>query len=438
MNPVISQHKIGNKLFVGSLFWQSLTKKSNFRGEAQEQAKKNTCDLFMIREATGVAQAGLAYTKEGYQAGMYSFAAALSKRIAETGVVVDGNHVFPHNWLAAIELDDDKWAFVAVRDEAIMASGDKIGSRQEVLDLLDQTYGYGAWNAVIGSEALAQYQYPKFVNVALDELFPVDRRGNVKVPSEFALKPFKLTLSPGLAIKVAAGLLAIAVGGGGYWKWDIEQKKLAQERALEEARQLEAQKQRLAAATQKLPHPWASAPQAKDLAGACESGFLNVAPGGWVTKEIQCSAAGINFILDRGLSTIGQLKDAEPSARIDAAGDVASVVRGIKFYEFVDEEIGKQIELTDLVMDYFQRLGIKIAVAPQPEPAKPQQLPGSNPLNQQPAPLSPDWRTSLVALGPTGFSPSVVVAGLQIPGFRFERITYKDGEWSYEGKLYAR
>lgn len=438
MIPAIPQHKIGNKVFVGSLFWQSLTKKSNFRGEAQEQAKKNTCDLYMIREATGVAQAGLAYTKEGFQAGMYSFAAAFAKRIAETGVMVDGSHIFPHNWLAAIELEEDKWAFVAVRDEAIMANGDKFGSRDEIINLLEQTYGYGAWNAVIGSAGLVEYQYPKFVELSVQDIFPLDRRGCTKVPSTLALKPFKLTVSKGLLVKALSGVLALGVAAGGYWKWDAEQKRIAQERAMEEMRQLEAQKLRLAAATQKLPHPWATMPQPYDMAGACESGFLNVAPGGWITKEVQCSAAGINLILERGLSTIGQLKNAEPAARIDAAGDVASVVRGVKFYELKDEELGKLGDLSDQVVDYFQRLGIKVAIAPQPDPVPQQQLPGTNPLSPQDVPPKPDWRTSVVSLGPTGFSPSVVLAGLAIPGFRFERITYKDGEWTYEGKLYAR
>jgi len=429
--------KIGNKSFVGGLFWQSLTRPRELKKEAAEQAKKNNFDLYLIRQGVGVAQTGLAQTDEGFSAGMVSLAAVVAKRIADEGLTIDGVPTRAHNWIGALELPDGRWVFLAVRDDAIMPSGDFVGTRAEVMERLDQTYGLGSWTAVVGTPDVQQIGFHHFVAKQLEDLLKLDKRGNPKVAADMSLRPFKLSLSPKLILLAVVGVLLTVGASAGVMYWQRQKEMREQEAVMEAARQQDLAQQRLATVNAVIPHPWAAAPLASDMAAACESGIELKTPAGWKVGGVVCTNSGIIYSLERGTSTVGQLREAEATAQIDQTGDKATVSRGVIYRVMRDESLGKAAELTEQLLDINQRLGIKMtsAFVPLPEPKK--ALPGENVMRTA-EPPKPDWQTHTLVIGPTGLSPALLVTYLDVPGFRFDKITFTEGEWTYEGSLYAR
>lgn len=429
--------RVGNKTLVGGLFWQSLTRPRELKKEAAELAKKNKFDLFLIRQGAGVAQTGLAHTDDGFTPGMVSLAAIVAQRISDTGLVLDGVSTRAHNWIGALELPDQRWAYLAVRDDAIMPTGDFVGTKEEVFDLLEQNYGLAGWTAVVGTQGLDEHRYHNFVSTTFEEFLNLDKRGNPRISSDMSLRPFKFSVSIKTILMGFFGMALVvgAIAGWMYWKQEKEAQNLRA--AMEAARQETLAKERLLAANSVLPHPWASTPLAEDMAAACESGMALMAPAGWRSSGIVCTTSGITYSLDRADSTVGQLRDAESTAQIDQIGDKAVLTRGVKFRVMRDEPLGKAGELKEQLLDTNQRIGIpmKTLLVPLPEPKKP--LPGETIAGAN-EPLKPDWQTYSVVVGPTGFSPTVIATNLDVPGFRFDKIMFKEGEWTYEGFLYAR
>jgi hypothetical protein len=108
--------EIRKRKYVCGLFWQSLSRPRELRSEAVELARKLNFDLLVLRKDLGVAQAGFASSREGAHTGMLSLGAIVASTLAAKGIHQDGRQQPAASWLAALRLDEHRWAYFAVRD----------------------------------------------------------------------------------------------------------------------------------------------------------------------------------------------------------------------------------------------------------------------------------------------------------------------------------
>lgn len=432
MNSVI----IDKREFVGNLFWQALARPRDLKKEAAELASRNDCDMYLVRSCDGIAQAGLASIKDGYKASHASFAAAIAKGIHDAGLVVEGSRQKVQTWIGAFDLGDGIWAYVAVRDNAIMPTGDIFGSKEQVLDVLEQNYGLGGWSAVVGSPEL-EASFHNFVPGQPADFLPQNSKGSIKIGRELYLTPLKFQVSKKVIAKAIAAIILVAGSTLGYLEWKKEMERQEREAAIERARAEMAAQQKLAAAGAQLPHPWASLPMPNDFADACEAGLVIFSPGGWLLSAYNCNESGIVYGFDRGASTIDNLKSAIPEANFDRSGDRASLKRGVKYSTLSDEALERADEVTLKFLNTLQQLRLQVKLNEELPPPPKQPLPGEQLINKPELP-KPDWRTFGFEIGPTKIAPSIIASAILQPGLRLKQVTYRDGVWTLTGAIYAR
>ena len=216
----------GKTTFAHGLFWQSLSKPRELKKEALELAVRNKDDLYLIRSSDGIAQTALANSVAGYAPGQVSFAATLAAGVQAKGLKIYGEHIPTASWMGLFNLGNDKWAFVAVRDNAIMPSGDFLGTFQEAYERLDQNYGLGSWSAVIGTPEI-EGQYHNFITATYEDFIPASKNGKIKVDSKLTLRGTKFKVKK--AYIIAAVVLGISVLGSTFaymqWKEAKEQRE---------------------------------------------------------------------------------------------------------------------------------------------------------------------------------------------------------------------
>ena len=126
--------EIRKRKYVCGLFWQSLSRPRELKSEAVELARKLNFDLLVLRKDLGMAQAGFASSREGAGKGMLSLGAIVASTVAAKGLHHDGRSQPATSWLAAFRIDEQRWAYFAVRDESFLPAGDFAGSKDEVLE----------------------------------------------------------------------------------------------------------------------------------------------------------------------------------------------------------------------------------------------------------------------------------------------------------------
>src|SRR5688572_6484799 len=119
--------EIRRRKYVCGLLWQSLSQPRELRAEAVDLARRLNFDLLVLRKDLGLAQVGFASSREGAQPGMLSLGAMVASAVAVKGVQQEGRRQPASSWLAAFRLDEDRWAYFAVRDESFLPSGDFAG-----------------------------------------------------------------------------------------------------------------------------------------------------------------------------------------------------------------------------------------------------------------------------------------------------------------------
>ena len=429
---VLTQY--GKTTFAHSLFWQSLSKPRELVKEAVGIAERNKDDLFFVRMREGTAQAALASTKEGYAAGQVSFAAALAEGVATQGLVHNGSDLPTHSWMGVFRLDEslDRYAFVAVRENAIMPIGDFVGTFQEAVDKLEEYYGVGGWVAILGSPEVAEVNhYHVFIETSYVNLLPATKKRVVKFPKETILRPTRFKVDRKQLILGSTCAVLIVGGLFGFYAW-----KEAKEEAEREAARaiLQSQMNDQQAPPAPLPHPWATEPLPLDFAEACEAGMVILRPGGWKQSKFVCSNTAINYEFSRERSVVSALLSVLPDAKVDLSGEKATLNRPLKFVEFHDEEIKAVSPSTLHLQDVMQRLGVKVVLNEEtPPPPKPP-LPGEKVTPQ----ALPDWRTFRLEIGPTRLPPTALAELIAIPGVRIKQIVKHESNWSIVGALYVR
>ncbi len=420
--------QIGRQRFVGGLFWQSLSRRNEWRAEAAELARKLKFDLMVLRIDRGVAAAGYAHTRDGFAAGHLSLGAMVSRAIAIEGAFYNGRRQPAPNWLGAFALPDGRWAYFAVRDHAFVPNGDWIGSREEALERLHTDYAWGGWNVVIGEPELERQGFQNFQPKRIDDLLP-RRGGRPRTERWWALRPIERRLSPRTAL-IAAVLVCVAVGGVlGYLHYRAKREAREQEAALERTRAELAARQ---ASGVQLAHPWANQPDVRAFARACAARFGRLAPGGWQLDRYECTTDTVRYAWTRNGSNVRYLLAAEPEAVIDTDGEHATLEMPLVLAATgetpLDEDSSARTQL-------LSRLQMLDAVA------KLDLLPGETvtlgPLDAPSATLR-GWRAYRLNASLGGLAPADFMQAVAVPGLRVRRIAYQNNQWTVEGVLYAK
>lgn len=422
----IEKHK-----FVCGLFWQSLSRPRELVKEAGELAAKIDFDLMVLRADHTTAQVGFANNRDGARRNMYSLAAAVSKTIAMQGAYYDGQQQRVHNWLGAFKLADGMWAYFAVRDDNFLPNGDFAGTKQEVLERLHGDYGLGGWNAVIGDPELEDHGFHNFNSKRIDDLLPKSRGGQIGDKKWWGLRPVRRTL-PWRPLVAGATVAVLLAGGSAYWyKLEKEKEDLARVRALE------AERQRILgnAAPSDLPHPWAAKPLPGALAEACLHRFTHLTAGGWRLEDYICTANGAVYTWSRQQSTIAFLKEQLPDAAVDLNGEKASYSVELVPGKGKDEPLLETRKLLEPMVSQLQLIKVKPKLVEQPAQAGAPPKPMVQGMNKPPL---PDWKTISFTLNAGGLPLKEVVAILDKPGVRIDKLMYRGEAWSIEGVMYAK
>lgn len=420
--------EIRRRKYVCGLFWQSLSRPRELKTEAIELARKLNFDLMVLRKDLGVAQVGFASTKEGVHHGMLSLGAIVASTVAAKGISHDGRRQSATSWLAAFRLDNERWAYFAVRDESFLPQGDFCGSKADVLERLYADYGLGGWNAVIGEPELSDQGFHDFNPATIDDFLPPGSSRRLWLASAWELVPVQRTRQIALA---AAGVGAVAVAAGAAtWWWRQHQA----EQALDREQAMMTAQQRIAAdqARQPIPPPWLGKASPREFARACGEHDVLLAPGGWKLDELVCSQSSFNYSWSRAESTVANLLQHVPRANVDLSGDKARYAQPVSMPTTTAEDLLPAEQLLMPLVSRFQELGLKLALKPPAAPPAPPALPGMRP------PPAPDWKTYTFTLPLQGLPLAEAGAVLTQPGVRLSTLTYRQGEWFVEGMVYAK
>ncbi|MDB5773861.1 MAG: pilus assembly protein [Burkholderia sp.] len=412
--------------FVCGLFWQALSRPRELEKEARDLAKRIDADLMLLRVDQGTAQAGFAHSRDGARRALFSLAAVVSKTLAMEGVYYDGQQQPAHNWLGAFKLPDGKWAYFAVRDASFLPNGDFAGTKEEVLERLQGDYGLGGWNAVIGDEELAPYGFHNFNARKIETLIPRKKDGTIKTARWWALRRAD-TRTKWRPLVIGGTLILIAAAGLAYWQhYEREQEQLRRDRAIEAARQKLLGNGGLADASR----PWASKPLPLPTVQTCVEHLTHLTPGGWALDAYVCTPGQASYAWSRQDSTVGFLLAQVPKATIDLNGEKATHVDRLAAAPVKDEAL---LELNDLLEPVLSRLQL-MKLAPRLTKA-PSYEPAAAAGNQAPR---PGWQALTFSLSARGVEPIEIATILNRPGIRVDKLTYRGGEWSFEGVMYAK
>ncbi|MTV41723.1 type 4b pilus protein PilO2 [Duganella radicis] len=414
--------QIGKHRFICGLFWQSLSRPRELLREARELARKIDSDLLVLRTDQSTAQAGFAHSAEGARRGMYSLGAVVSKTLAIEGAYYDGEQQPVHNWLAAFKLPDGQWAYFAVRDANFLPNGDFAGSKEEVLERLHGDYGLGGWNVVLGDPELADYGFHNFDARGIESLIPRRKNGEIRVHRWWGLQQRQVR-RPYRRLAIAAGLAALALGGGMLWQ---QRQRAIAERERDQALAAMREKMLHLAAPAAQPHPWGTQPAPLALARACVERLAYLTPGGWQLDDYVCTGAQVRYAWTRRDSTAALLRAEVPGATVELSGDRASYALPLQLARKPAEALLGRDEVLEPIISQLQLMGIAHQLASTPAPIQPA---GAG---------APPWLSYSFKVDGRGLAPTTLAAMLERPGVRIDKLVYRGGLWSIEGVIYAK
>lgn len=434
----ITTVQIGKHQWVSGLTWVPLSRPRDLVGDAKVQMGKFGGDAFVIRHAPGAAQVGIGNTADGCQRGALTLAGAVADTVAMREFTLHGRRQRLQDWIGLFEVGPNKWFLIAVRDGAIVPQCDRIGSYQEAYDLLEQTYGIGGWTAVLGSPSLAedaQSSYHNFIALAIEDVLGL-RNNQLPKASRYALRTAGDPKAR-LMVAAVAGLLVIAAGAGFYLYQQYLDQKAAEELAAMQAQMANVQHAPGQKVQIAIPHGWLTVPTPRSLIAECMADLeIPAAPGTWTLVSYECTGTGSTVNLSRHENTnVGYLKALLPEAAVQPTQNTATWARPFDAMESHDEELIPWSEMENTIFARMQTANISIAVAsptpPAPPPIPPEQ---ANQVEVMPA----DWVERTLKVGPTPLMPQTVQVMLDFPGVRLTKITAHQGQWTYEGTIYAK
>lgn len=434
-SATISVVEIEGKQFVAGLYWQPLTKPRAYKKEAQEIGKREGMDIVAIRRST-IMQAGFAPKGQGAMKGMYSLAAALAGKL--------GN-----SWIGVFTLGNDRYAFVAVDDGAIVPGCDVIGDREDVEQRLRYFYGQSPWKHVyvpqdfdFGGEG-----------AAISDLL-AEKNFSGSEWREFRLLPLKFGLTSREMVNYGViALVLISAAWSGNW-YKEEQQRKEREAAIRAEQLRLAELERIKANTKKereikgLDHPWVKLPSVDDFLKGCV-GTINDFPlslGGWVFEFAVCDGSTATASYRR--KDVATSNDLLVNAKARFEGepvfveDFESAVVGkpLKILFGGDDALGLSVEVLPAASSVFQELGIRMKFIERTV-QKPAALPGQAQPEEQG--MVPDWK-EYTFMFDSEITPTALFAGHDWNGMRLTKIGVKLAPdsakltWTIAGEQYAK
>jgi Pilin accessory protein (PilO) len=410
---------------VSGLAWftESGLSRKQAETKARVDGKEFGRDAFATRAVTtknvqfGVISSGDASRKSAvYSAAAYLADAAKSRRI-------------PATWAGAFKLDDSRYLFISIRDNAILPDGDKIVSRDVAENLLIdaraasvETIVADAAFGITGSLAI---EFADFIYAA--KLKP---RSEFQIfrPGDKAARSTKLFIIP----IVALALIGAGVAG---WMWWQEQELLAAQKAAELRAKTEAARKGVVQTI--LPAAiWEGQPSAIDVARTCwaMSQSSPTSPAGWLLEKVECDQKqATRFFARQSTSgSVAALEHLIPQVSIDDSGRVGLMlvplsVTPLRVTEALPSLDDSKYEFLTAVQRGYLKYSLSQPQAPQLPPPPPGQTFAA-----------PTWKLRNFTLEGFNSDPATTFAALQIPGQRVSKVTISGNRLTIEGTLYAQ
>lgn len=426
-NSSLTVIEINGRSFVAGLTWMTLTRYAKYMSEAREIGKQRGMDMVAIRRSSKI-QAGFAPKSRVKLRGMYSLAAALCGSLGE-------------DWIGAFELEDGRYALIAVNGGSVMAGRDRVASLDEVRDEFGDVYQLVSNETATGwrGRIVAPPEvYDSAEHLSLAELLP-----KKVVRPEHRLRQLTLGLTKGELIAIGGGIATLAVGTLAFqsWRTGVAEREAEELAELNLAEQL----QRAKAATSAVVIPWEITPPARTFVATCKAavGDLPLSVGGWVLREALCdlnravatyarpqSGSTVAVFVDVATTTFGQA----PAVIADGAG--ASIFQSLSFAANGPDELLPMGAVLAAATSHLQKLeGIAEGIIQAPP--VPDVLPGSEP------PPAPEWEHRQLTVT-TGMSPDQFIDGLPPNGLRITELhVVLDADagaltWNITGDIYGR
>ncbi|WP_341744792.1 type 4b pilus protein PilO2 [Azonexus hydrophilus] len=416
------------KRFVGGLHWQALGGlPTELKREAQELAKQLSFDLIVWRHSSA-EQVGFASTNEGYEPGMLSAAAIVSKTLE-----VDEDQ---RDFICATELPDGRFLYVAQADGVIIPEGDFIGNETEVRGKMLEDMATGRrWNYIV---APIQWGISDSIERTFEDFLP---RKNGKIDFKhkwWALREVKTNYVALIKKNLIHVVAVLGVIGGLYGYKMYNEMKEAELQAIIAAQMAEQQ----AAQAVVIP-PWTQKPRAVDSTKVCITAFdklENLWPGDWEPQNVICDPANAFSVINWKRGKHGwrrHLESVVPNAVVDAKSEMANL--NVQFDPLQVTEASKESLVSEgdrqkHMNIVAQEVGLTLEFTPPPPVVL---LPGQQPAATPP----PQWREVRWSVKGMPISPSSVIEKLDGPGLRVDvvRTNFNNGTitWDLEGVQYV-
>jgi hypothetical protein len=409
------------KVFVAGLVWQPPATK--LRRAAMHRRGKATGFGLAVRHAVGQSvQVGYA-PKDAAEPGVYSLAAVLAKAVSKD------------NWIGAFPLPDARYVLVGVRQGAIMAGHDCVGTRDQIESLLRETVQLmedlgESWDAIY---APGEFETP-WPQAALIQLLP---KSAVRSVGRLESLTGEMSRQQKTAFAVAA--VAIVVVAVGAWAWKTYRH---------------AAPARPAATAQPIvkvppPHPWRSQPQPATQLAIWRQALSRIplALAGWHAEEIELDAhsATVSYRRNGGVP-VHAFQQAAIAAlghgpEVAEAGTHAKIALTLPTPGGVDDVLQPKDEALIAITSYFQSLGMEVPVFSAGKTSTPP--PPAPPAAGMPRRIwdAADWQTYQWSLN-TEIPPSAVFSNEAIPGLRINNLKVifsgSTPRWVLNGVFYAK
>eukprot|EP00887_Chlorella_sp_A99_P003777 scaffold31.g3777.t1 len=243
-------------------------------------------DIVTIRKTETVLEAGFVSKQLGIVKGMYSMASILAAKL--------GNEANGHTFLAAVKIDDERYAMVAVDKNGILPNSDRIEDLKGIREAISHFYSllnkpdikvYAPHELSFGGE-----------EIQLDNLL-------IELSRQNQLRPLFLGLSRREVFTLSAVVLALLIIGVigkikyDEWRQIGRQREEAANKALESINTQTGTEHTVVA----LVHPWTTKPTPREFLKVCQPELekLPLSVAGWTFLEGRCNAGGLEVLYQR-------------------------------------------------------------------------------------------------------------------------------------------
>ena len=412
---------------VGNLSWftEGGLGKRDAAARAKQLGAETGEDAYTVREAGRVIQYG---TIRSSDATRKSVVYSLASHLAVAAVA----RKFAVTWTGVFELPNGLFAFISVREGAILPEGDRICDATTARTLIDAAINGGVEKLIAPASfelAGAQSEILERFIAGVRSTFRADNDFRIWRPGDKASQSTKRWLLP------VCLLLVAAVAAGGWWWWQQEQESARSREADQKAREITARK----AGQQKLvivSPAWDGKPLPGSFLRACIDSATRTAksPGGWAWKETICESgkASHGYAKTPGAGRVAQLMREMPEADVTDSGNGATRIDRLNLNDAPNETL---LSLDDSKRMFLARTQESLFTGSLGGAQAPQLPP---PVAGQTYAV-PLWKQRVFTVEGSAGQPNAFLSALDIPGLRVNRITVGSTmRIKVEGTLYAQ